>query len=193
MRHLAWLTGCLLVVSCTVNSSNLDVDASAPGTGGHVIGAGGTTGSGGAGGDCPGCASTGGATGSGGQVATGGTIGTGGQTATGGRGGSGRTCAQIENDYATALMDAKACTVSGTDQCRTLVDNSVACPGCRVYVNDGSGLSALKTEWTSSGCAQTHNICPAIACIAPTFSTCQPTGGPKPGPTPPAGTCQPLN
>ena len=27
MRHGAWLAGCVLVVSCTVNSSNLNVDA----------------------------------------------------------------------------------------------------------------------------------------------------------------------
>ena len=116
---------------------------------------------------------------------------TGGQSGAGGA--PGRTCTQLQNDYAAALADAKSCAPSGTDQCRLLVDNSLACPGCKVYVNDGLGLSALKAEWNSSGCAQTHSICPAIACIAPTFSTCMSTGGPKPGPQAATGMCQPFN
>jgi hypothetical protein len=83
MRHIVWLAGCLLVLSCAVNNDNLSTDAG--GTGG---------GSGGAGG-CPRCVGTGGTPATGGQLgtggalATGGQIGTGGQTATGGQVGAG--------------------------------------------------------------------------------------------------------
>src|SRR6185312_6549071 len=80
MRNLAWLGGVVLALSCTVNSSNLNVDASGIGAGGSA--AGGSPGTGGQ-------IVTGGTTGTGGQTATGGTIGTGGQTATGGHFGTG--------------------------------------------------------------------------------------------------------
>jgi hypothetical protein len=90
MRHLSWLAGCVLVLSCTVNSSNLGGETA---TGGGAA-TGGTPGSGGAlatGGQT----ATGGTPGTGGESATGGTTETGGQTgaggnsATGGRGGGG--------------------------------------------------------------------------------------------------------
>ena len=51
MRHLVWLSGVLLALSCSVDNSNLNVDAG--GTGGVVIGSGGA-------GGCPRCAPTGG-------------------------------------------------------------------------------------------------------------------------------------
>ena len=85
MRHIVWLAGCLLVLSCTLNNDNLNADAG---------GTGGLSGTGGAGG-CPRCAGTGGGTASGGQIgtgglsATGGQIGTGGLSATGGQIGTG--------------------------------------------------------------------------------------------------------
>jgi hypothetical protein len=81
MRHLVWLSSVLLVLSCSVDNSNLNVDA------GGSAGAG----AGGAGG-CPRCVGTGGAAGraSGGATgASGGATGTGGATAgTTGTGGS---------------------------------------------------------------------------------------------------------
>ena len=73
MRQLVWLVGCALVLSCTVNSSDLYVDAGSFGAGGQVTGSGGTN-------------STGGQIGTGGQVSTGGQGGT--QTGQGGQGGS---------------------------------------------------------------------------------------------------------
>jgi len=85
MRHLGWLSVVLLALSCSVDNSNLDVDAG--GSGGIVGGSGGAGGAGG----CPRCVNTGGAggaqSGAGGQ-ATGGTTGAGGQ-ATGGQIGTG--------------------------------------------------------------------------------------------------------
>ncbi len=99
MRHIVWLAGCLLVLSCTVNNDNLNPDAG--GTGG---------GSGGAGG-CPRCVGTGGATATGGRIgtgggsATGGQVGTGGASATGGQvgtGGASATGGQVGTGGASA-------------------------------------------------------------------------------------------
>jgi hypothetical protein len=79
MRHLVWLSGVLLALSCSVDNSNLNVDAGNVGTGGA--------------GGCPRCAPTGGsggaaagATGTGGSVTgTGGSVsGIGGQSGAGG-------------------------------------------------------------------------------------------------------------
>jgi hypothetical protein len=64
MRRLVWLSGVLLALSCSVDNSNLNVDAG--------------SGTGGAGGDaCPRCVSTGGSGGN----ATGGAVGSGGAVA----------------------------------------------------------------------------------------------------------------
>jgi hypothetical protein len=243
MRHVPWLAACLLVVSCTVNSDNLNVQPGGTGTGGQTAGSGGAGPTGGSGGDdCPRCVPTGGTIGTGGQSATGGTIATGGQTAAGGQlgtggqpatggqlgtagqlgtggqlgtagqpgtggqigagghpgtggqvgagGGSGHTCSQLENEYTDALATAKACTIGAGLQCRELADNSIACPGCRVYVNDTTELTALKAQWTSSGCALSHGVCPAIACVMPAPASCawNVSSGPG-GPTNMAGTC----
>jgi hypothetical protein len=82
MRHIVWLAGCLLVLSCTVNNDNLNNDAG--GTGGcpRCGGTGGTPPTGGP-------VGTGGASAAGGQVGTGGQLGTGGASATGGQLGTG--------------------------------------------------------------------------------------------------------
>jgi hypothetical protein len=196
MRHIAWLAGCLLLFSCTVNNDNLNTDAG--GTGG---------GSGGAGG-CPRCVGTGGTSASGGQIgtggasATGGQIGTGGQTATGGQpgtggsatgghGGSGtggqgggKSCDALETDYGNALTAAKECTLGAADQCQQLVNNSLACQGCKQYVNDTTALSAIQTEWDNQNCNSGQHVCPAIACVVPTTSVCTSSttsGGPGGG------------
>jgi len=273
MRRPPWLAACLLVVSCTVNTANLDVaaDGAVPGSGGNTPGSGGATATGGTGGDdCPRCAPTGGTIGTGGQIATGGTLGTGGraatgghpgggsggpaatggqtgaggqmttggggQTATGGQPGSGgqtaaggqpgsggqtatggqpgtggqigaggqmstggksgtggapgQSCAQIESAYATALTAAKDCTVGAGLQCRLLADTSIACPGCKVYVNDTTELASLKAQWTSAGCALSRGVCPAIACVVPSPASCVSSSATRPtiGPNT-AGTC----
>ena len=66
MRHLGWFSVVLLALSCSVDNSNLNIDAGGTGTGGAagVTGTGGSagaTGTGGAAGDgCPRCAPTGG-------------------------------------------------------------------------------------------------------------------------------------
>ena len=205
MRHLVWLAGCLLVLSCTVNNDNLNADA-------------GGSGSGGAGG-CPRCAGTGGATATGGQIgtggasATGGQGGTGGQTATGGTtgtggsatgghgaGGSGsggqgggKSCDALESDYNTALTAAKKCTLGATGQCQQLVNGSLSCPGCKQYVNDTTTLSAIQTEWDDQNCSAVPHACPAIACVVPTTSVCtsSPTSSGPGGGADAAGTCGP--
>jgi hypothetical protein len=103
MRHVVWLAGCLLVLSCTLNNDNLNADAG--GTGGaagcpRCTGTGGATATGGrigtGGGPATGgqvgtggVSATGGQVGTGGASATGGQVGTGGQTATGGKPGTG--------------------------------------------------------------------------------------------------------
>ena len=66
-RNLGWLAGLALALACSVNSSNLDLDA----------------------GTCPRCVGTGGASASGGQVGSGGASATGSASATGGQVGSG--------------------------------------------------------------------------------------------------------
>lgn len=201
MRHIVWLAGCLLVLSCTVNNDNLNTDA------------GGTGGAGG----CPRCVGTGGETASGGQIgtggasATGGQVGTGGETATGGKtgaggsatgghgaggggtgGAGGKACDALETDYNTALTAAKKCTPGATNQCQQLVGSSLSCPGCKQYVNDTTALSAIQTAWDSQNCSSVPRACPAIACIVPTNSVCASssttTGGPNAG-ADPSGTC----
>jgi hypothetical protein len=242
MRNLAWLGGVMLALSCTVNSSNLDVDASGFGAGGNAPGAGGATATGGvsASGGAPGSGgqiatggttgtggvtaaggspgsggqiATGGTMGTGGQIVTGGTTGTGGQTATGGHfgtggrfgtggqvgsggqgGGTGRSCSQLENDYSDALVTSKSCTLGATDQCKQLVDSSISCPGCKVYVNDTTDLDAIKARWTDAGCAQMRSPCPAIACVATLPAVCSATSnGPGPGSGATCAMAQPRN
>jgi hypothetical protein len=218
MRHLVWLAGCLLVLSCTVNNDNLN-----DGTGGGTGGAGG----------CPRCVGTGGAPATGGQTGAGGAIATGGQPGTGGQAGSGQngtggsasggqggggkgggtggsgtggsgtgggqggqaggeSCDAIASDYGKALTTAKRCIPGATGQCAHLVDTSLSCSGCKQYVNDTTTLAALQTAWTNQACGSVAHPCPAIACVIPTQSTCAGTsstsGGPNAG-ADPSGTC----
>jgi hypothetical protein len=98
MRHIVWLAGCLLVLSCTVNSDNLNTDAGGTGGGSGGAGTGGATATGGQVGT-GGATATGGQVGTGGATATGGQVGTGGATATGGQVGTG---GQIGTGGATA-------------------------------------------------------------------------------------------
>jgi hypothetical protein len=94
MRHLTWLSGLLLVISCSVDPVQ-NADGSGTGGGGGQAGrpTGGTTGSGGQAGDHPGggTAGGGGTTGGGGTAGAGGTAGNGGTTGGGGTAGTGGT------------------------------------------------------------------------------------------------------
>lgn len=202
MRHLAWLAGCLLVLSCMVNNDNLN-----GGSGGSGAGTGGA-------GGCPRCAGTGGATATGGQTGAGGAIGghsgSGGASASGGQPGTGgsatggqsggngtggnESCGTLESNYNNALTSAKKCTQGAANQCQQLVDSSLSCPGCKQYVNDTTMLSVLQTAWNNQGCSSVPHACPAIACVFPQQSVCSanPTsGGPGPGPNA-TGTCAPT-
>ncbi len=256
MRHLVWLLGCALVLSCTVNSSDLaGVDAGGFGTGGHPAGSGGETATGGqpaTGGQSAtggqvgtgGEAATGGQIGAGGRfapggqnggggrnaiggrggaggLATGGQVGTGGQPATGGQtgaagqggaageaatGGHGgsagqngqggqaggiQSCTQIQTQYTNAISSAKACSLDTQGECQQLVDTSLSCKGCQVYVNDTSELDMIAASWTAAGCDQMHFVCPAIACVTPQPSRCVAASGTSggPGPGKSSGTC----
>ncbi|HEY4394096.1 MAG TPA: hypothetical protein VGP64_08540 [Polyangia bacterium] len=210
MRHLGWLTVVLLALSCAVDNSNLNVDASGTGTTGGASGSAGTGGAAGVGG-CPRCAPTGGsggAIGSGGAAAgavgTGGSVtgtggkGAGGTTGTGGKGAGGvngtggqggaASCDALATEYATELTAAKSCSPGAANQCQQLVDTTLPCAGCKTYVNDATNLNALASQWTAAGCASMQHICPAIACVVPGPSTCQEiatTGGGGPGPSGP--------
>ena len=165
-------------------------------TGGHV-GTGGAATGGGAGG-CPRCVGTGGSSGAGGQVGTGGSA-TGGHgdggSGTGGGGGQGggKGCNALETDYGGALTAAKQCTLSGTDQCQQLVNDSLSCPGCKQYVNDATTLSTIQMAWDDQNCSSTPHACPAIACLVPTSSVCtsSPTAGGTGLGANPTGTCSP--
>jgi hypothetical protein len=219
MRHIVWLAGCLLVLSCTVNNDNLNADAGSGGSGGcpRCVGTGGASATGGqigTGGASAtgGRVGTGGASATGGQVGTGGQIGTGGQTATGGQpgtggsatggaggsGGSGgqgggKSCDGLETDYDNALTAAKRCTLGATNQCQQLVNSSLSCAGCKQYVNDTTMLSAIQTEWDNQNCSSAPHVCPEIACVVPTTSVCtsSPTSGDPGGGADPTGTCSP--
>ncbi len=215
MRHVVWLAGFLLVLSCTVNNDNLN-----DGTGGSGGGAGG----------CPRCVGTGGApatdgqtgtggapatggqTGTGGAIATGGQPGTGGQagggptgtggSATGGQGGGqggqagGESCDALESDYGKALTAAKKCTPGATGQCGHLVDGSLSAPGLpAVRQRHDDAQRASKRRGPIKGAAPPAHACPAIACVVPTQSTCvgssSTSGGPNAG-ADPSGTCTGL-
>jgi len=209
MRHLVCLVGCALVLSCTVNSSNLDVDAAAFGTGGQQAGTGGVHGTGGIGGNCPRCVdgtggqiATGGQVGTGGQLATGGQLGTGGQggnhggeggtsgqgaagqSGAGGQGGGNQTCADLQAQYTSALAAARACNPDRPGQCQQRVDTSVSCKTCQTYVNDTTELDAIAASWSAAGCDQMHTICP-LACVSPQPSHCAGSNAAQSG----GGTC----
>lgn len=201
MRHLIGLSGCLLLLSCSLNSDNLTnpTPADAGGSGGATDcprcgPTGGTTGLAGAVGS-GGTVSTGGVVGTGGALGTGGAIGTGGALGTGGRKGTGtggvvgtggavgtggdkgnndggESCGQLESDYANALTDARSCTPGAQNQCQKLVDSSISCPGCKQYVNDTTTLDAITAAWDAANCGATPHACPAIACVVPTTVTC---------------------
>jgi hypothetical protein len=181
MRHLGWLSGLLLVISCSVDLVQ-NPDGGGTGVGGATGGggqAGATTGTGGGAG--------GGAAGVGGGAA--------GQ-AGGGQGGhvtdGGETCAELETDYGAALATAIQCSPGSVNQCQHLVERSIACPGCQEFVDDVTTLNTIVSAWTNQDCGATPHPCPLIACAKPATASCAPTsstsGGPNAGASP-GGTC----
>ncbi len=114
---------------------------------------------------------TGGQNGSGGANATGGNKGTGGtKGGTGGAGGAGETCAQLQNEYAAALPQAKSCSPnSGGGACDQQAPSTLGC-SCQTSVNNKNTLDQIQSRWDQAGC---QAACPAIACIAPRSGVCQ--------------------
>jgi hypothetical protein len=201
MRHLGWLSGLVLVISCSVNPvQNPDGSGSGAGGGGQAgttaTGAGGQAGTPAAGSGGQAGTSVTGVGGEGGDRPTGGTgggsAGRGGSVGHGGSGGhsadAGESCAQIETDYGNALNSAAECTPGATGQCAHLIDISLSCQGCKRYVNDVTELDALTAMWNAQDCGATPHVCPAIACVNPGTPTCAAAsstpGGPSAG-----GTC----
>jgi hypothetical protein len=201
MRHLGWLSGLLLVISCSVDLVH-NPDGSVTGAGGQAGAT--TTGTGGQAGTAAtgsgGQAGTTSVTGEGGTRATGGTFGgSAGRGGTFGHGGAagraadaGESCTQIETDYGNALTAAAECTPGVAGQCQHLIDMSLSCPGCKTYVNDVTELDALSAMWQAQDCGSIPHACPAIACIIPGPATCgaasSTPGGPNAGASP-GGTC----
>jgi hypothetical protein len=206
MRHLAWLSGLLLVISCAVDPVQ-SVDGSAAGgqggdcprcaggTNGGAGQGGAPAGNGGAAGDTPVGGSGGGAAGGGGGItgAGGGGIaghGGGGQAGHGTDGG--QTCAQLEADYSNALPAARQCTPGAANQCQHLVPTSIACTGCSEYVNDVTTLDTIEGEWSEQDCPAMPHPCPLIACLPPASGICAATSGTSGGPNAgasPGGSC----
>jgi len=150
MHRLAWVCGCLLVASCSVQPV-LEVDAGGAPDGGGA-GGGGLAGAGG-----------GGATGTGGHA---------GSAGAGGAGGA--ACAQLESDYSAALTEAKKCDTTNANQCQSVVSTSLSCPGCTTHVNDTSKLNEIETKYEQAACNANPHPCPAIACVFPGTGACVP-------------------
>jgi hypothetical protein len=116
---------------------------------------------------------------------TGGTSGTGGMGATGGASGKGGTggsspdggvpsCGELSVQYAAAMAAAKGCNAGATGQCAQQVPSSlgVCAGGCMDYVNDSTELYQILMTWSAEGCGNAAVVCPLIACLPPTSSTC---------------------
>lgn len=156
-------------------------------TGSGGAGPGGHSGTGGSGDGGHGGIGTGGKSmGTGGSAGTPGTGGVGGGGGQGGQGGDSRACAQLVDEYAKALEEARACTPGATDQCQFMASPVLSsCNSCpQVAVDDTSQLTAIRSQYFARGCA-TATLCPAIACVIPGTRTCAPTDSGAPG-----GICQ---
>lgn len=115
-----------------------------------------------------------------GVPATTGGAGAGGVGVTGGAGRSGRDdegCAALERDYATALVGATACDFFALGPtCQREADTSLACPGCKVAVQDPVRLFMIRSDWESSGCDRRGRSCPPIVCANLERGICVPLG-----------------
>jgi hypothetical protein len=70
---------------------------------------------------------------------------------------SGKTCAQLEDDYSQALGAAFACTPGAPNQCQQAVPVSF-CAGCDLYVNDASSVNAIRAQLTNQGCIHCEGL-----------------------------------
>ncbi len=95
------------------------------------------------------------------------------------------TCLQVEcaicqasvNDFAEALIAAKACDPAADNQCTQLVSSGPVC-GCGTFVNAGNvdamgRLEAAKDAYNSAGCAADVGCLP---CPQPPSGACSPQG-----------------
>ncbi len=223
MRHLVWLSGVLLALSCAVDNSNLNVDAAAPAApraaaqaaarparavrrgvdrrgrlrrgdrrgrrsavvdrrgrqrdrrGGQRDGGNGREQRPG-GGTGPAAAEPGGGrTGGNGRAARApaarAPAARPGRVAKAAQGGS-PSCDTIATEYSTAL-DRRRCArpAPPTSVSRWSTARSAA-RAARQYVNDTTMLNTIQAEWTNRGVRLDASVCPAIACVLPTKSTC---------------------
>jgi hypothetical protein len=171
MRNLGLISMGALLFACGGS-----VDNGGSGGSGGKAGSGGGT-SGGTGGATGGAGGTIIAGGTGGTLVTGGT---GGMLVTGGTGGfaGNPTCAQLEQQYAVTLAQAKACDpfVSAL-QCTVTVPDQLACP-CSTYANPANQdamtqLELLQKQYSVESCI---HLCPAMTCPLPQAAGCVPNG-----------------
>ncbi|HET6147834.1 MAG TPA: hypothetical protein VFH68_09900 [Polyangia bacterium] len=94
------------------------------------------------------------------------TGGTGGTTA-GTGGSSGTTCGDIQRNFATALAEAKVCTMSS--QCLLLTNDRLEC-GCPTSVTRTDKVESYRQAWIQSGCSS--GVCAAILCTVVSGGSC---------------------
>jgi hypothetical protein len=94
----------------------------------------------------------------------------------------GSCCAELTQQYATALAAAKTCCAlcaTPIIPCQQLVDSQLSC-GCPTSVNmsapELSTLKSLAAQWQAQGCGATID-CAAVPCPKVTGSSCQPASG----------------
>jgi hypothetical protein len=107
------------------------------------------------------------------------------------------TCEAFATQYTAALARARVCNAVVKAQCGATASTSLACAGCKVWVNSTVELDAIRAQWTGAGCVKCVKACPAIACRALTTGVCHskmlaapPGDGDKIAPPPATlGTC----
>jgi hypothetical protein len=101
-----------------------------------------------------------------------------------------KSCGELEQAYAAALLEAKACDLFDPSlHCTHTVDNALACP-CPTRVELGAAslptLAQLKQVWNAKGCGTTID-CAAIPCKTIKHGSCV-------GASPPtAGVCNDIH
>jgi hypothetical protein len=108
----------------------------------------------------------------------GGAGGQGGSTGAAGAGGRGaESCESLEARYRAALGRAVVCDFFALGPtCQQLADSSLACPGCKIAVDDTSVLDDSIARWESSGCGNLRRDCPAVVCANLHSGLCIPRG-----------------
>jgi len=90
-------------------------------------------------------------------------------------------CDDLEVQYTSALAAARSCSpILAFEQCTEEVPDQLACP-CTTFINPGNTeavnqLRRLQGLWNDNGCGDLID-CPAVACVEPGYSFCEPTGG----------------